>query len=110
MACLNGIQHAVSIKPSTFLSNLESDLLKELNMVLDQKEELWALKSHVNWLIQGDQNMTFYHVSMLVRRKRNQIMAIKNVVGEWISEEHEVKDYVRNGFEDIYTTSFTCVN
>lgn len=62
------------------------------------------------WLIQGDQNTAFYHVSMLVRRKRNQIMVIKNVVGEWISKEHEVKDYVRNGFEDIYTTSFTCVN
>ena len=71
----------MSIKPSTFLLNLESDLLKELNMVLDQKEELWALKSRVNWLIQGDQNTTFYHVSMLVRRKRNQIMAIKNAVG-----------------------------
>ena len=71
----------MSIKPSTFLLNLESDLLKELNMVLDQKEELWALKSCVNWLIQGDQNTTFYHVSMLVRRKRNQIMAIKNAVG-----------------------------
>nr|XP_023924931.1 uncharacterized protein LOC112036353 [Quercus suber] len=71
MARLNGIQRAVSFRPSSFLLNLENELLKELNMVLNQEEELWALKSRVNWMIQGDQNMSFYHVSTLVRRKRN---------------------------------------
>ena len=105
MARLNGIQRAVSLRPSSFLLNLENELLKELNIVLNQEEELWALKSRVNWMIQGDRNTSFYHVSTLVRRKRNQIMAIKNAVGDWILEEHEVKEFIRNGFEDIYSTS-----
>ncbi|KAL0000247.1 hypothetical protein SO802_019849 [Lithocarpus litseifolius] len=61
-------------------------------------------------MIQGDRNMSFYHVSTLVRRKRNQIVAIKNAVGDWIFEEHEVKEFIRNGFEDIYTTSRTSAN
>ena len=81
MLRLNGIQRALSLRPSDFLVKLEDELLRELDLVLRQ-EALWALKSRVNWMIQGDRNMTFYHVSTLVRRKRNQIMAIKNAMGD----------------------------
>ena len=81
MLRLNGIQRALSLRPSDFLVKLEDELLRELDLVLRQ-EELWALKSRVNWMIQGDRNMTFYHISTLVRRKRNQIMAIKNAMGD----------------------------
>ena len=70
MARINGIQRVNSIRPSTFLLNLESELQKELEVVLNQEEELWALKSRVNWMIQGDRNTSFYHVSTMVRRKR----------------------------------------
>ena len=55
--------------------------------MLNQEEEIWALKSRVNWLVQGDRNTNFYHVSMLVRRKRNQILVIKDLVDEYIFEE-----------------------
>ena len=105
MAKLNGIQRSIAIIPSSFLCNLENELLKELDNVLSQEEELWALKSRVNWMIQGDRNTSFYHVSTLVRRKRNQIMAIKDTCGEWIFEESTVKEYIRSGFASIYSTS-----
>ena len=71
MARLNGIQRALANRPSTFLINLENELIKELDVVLNQEEKIWALKSRVNWLVQGDKNTNFYHVSTLVRRKRN---------------------------------------
>ena len=58
--------------------------------MLNQEEEIWALKSRVNWLVQGDRNTVFYHVSTLVRRKRNQILAIKDSVCEWIFEESAI--------------------
>ena len=51
MARLNGIQRVVAIRPSNFLLNLESELLKELDNVLNQEEEICALKSRVNWMI-----------------------------------------------------------
>ena len=63
------------------------------------------LKSRVNWMLQEDRNKTFYHVSTLVRRKRNQILAIKNSIGEWIQEEKKIANFIRNGFGDIYTSS-----
>lgn len=75
MARLYGIQKATTVRPSTFLLELENKLLHELDVVLGQEQDLWALKSRVNWMIQGNRNTAFYHVSTLVRRKRNQILA-----------------------------------
>ncbi|XP_075669718.1 uncharacterized protein LOC142639417 [Castanea sativa] len=77
MARLNGIQRTLAIRPSNFLLNLENSLLKELDMVMNQEKELWALKSRVDWMIQG----------------------------EWLLEEDEVKEFVKNGFNEDYTTS-----
>ena len=37
-------------------------------------------------------------------------MAIKDAMGEWIYEEAEVKAFIRNGFNDIYTTSLFSVS
>ena len=45
---LNGIQRSLALHPSDFLVNLENELLKELDLVHRQEEELWALKSRVN--------------------------------------------------------------
>ena len=56
-------------------------------------------------MIQGDRNTAFYHVSTLVRRKRNQILAIKNAMGDWIYEEDEIKNVITSGFEGIFSTS-----
>ena len=56
-------------------------------------------------MIKGDRNTSFYHVSTLVKRKRNQIMATKDTCGEWIFEESAVKEYIRSGFVGIYSTS-----
>ena len=105
MACLNGIQWAVAIRLSNFLLNLKSELLKEHDNVLNQEEEIWALKSRVNWVIQGDRNTTFYHVSTLVRRKKNQILAIKDSVGEWLYGEEAIKNFIRSGFNEVYSSS-----
>ncbi|XP_075670077.1 uncharacterized protein LOC142639824 [Castanea sativa] len=55
--------------------------------------------------VSGDRNTTFYHVSTLVRRKRNQILAIKDSTGDWIHEENGIKDFIRRGFEGVYTSS-----
>lgn len=49
MARVNGIQCTISIRPSNFFFfNLEKALLKELDIMLNQVKELWALKSRVN--------------------------------------------------------------
>ena len=99
------MQRALANQPSSSLVALENQLIKELNVVLEQKKDLWALKSRINWMILGDRNTSFYHVSALARRKRNFITAIKNEVEEWLTEEREVANHFREGFIKIYTTA-----
>lgn len=35
----------------------------------------------------------------------NQILAIKDSVGEWLYEEEAIKDFIRSGFNEVYTSS-----
>ena len=58
-------------------------------------------------MIQGDRNTAFYHVSTLVRRKRNKILAIKDSVGEWLYEEEAIKNVIWSGFNDVYSSSLS---
>ena len=105
MARLYGAQKALANNPRPSLLNLENQLHKDLEVVLDQERDLWMLKSRLNWMIQGDRNTSFYHVSTLARRKRNIIASIKTEEGVWVTEEKEVMDYFRRGFLNLYTTS-----
>ena len=49
LARINGAQKALSNNPSDFLIQLEKNLIEEHNLIMPQKEEFWALKSHLNW-------------------------------------------------------------
>ena len=105
MARIYGAQKALSNHPCTFLINLENQLHQELVAVLDQERDLWMLKSRINWMVQGDRNTSFNHVSALARRKRNHIASIKDEGGSWITEERGVMEHFRRGFISLYTTS-----
>ncbi|XP_023881941.1 uncharacterized protein LOC136065446 [Quercus suber] len=94
---------ANNLRPSLF--NLENQLQKDLEEVLDQEWDLWMLKSILNWMIQGDRNTSIYHVSTLARRKRNLIASVKVEGRVWITEEKEVMDYFRRRFTNLYTIS-----
>ena len=37
-------------------------------------------------------------------------MAIKDAIGEWISEENAIKEFIRSGFNRVYTSSFSSVS
>lgn len=53
MARLNGIQHSLARCPSTSLIELKKMLQKDLDLILNQERDLWAMKSRINWLVQG---------------------------------------------------------
>ena len=40
----------------------------------------------------------------MVRQHRNKIRCIKDAVGNWLTKENEVKEYIRSGFKNLYTT------
>ena len=46
-------------------------------------------------------------MSTLVRRKRNQILAIKDSIGEWLYEDEAIKNVIRSGFNEVYSSSLS---
>ena len=49
-------------------------------------------------------------MSTLVRRHRNRIKSIKNSLGEWVTEEEEVKNVILTRYIDLFHTSFSLSN
>ena len=76
MARLLGIQKALALRPNTFLLNLQNQLTKEYNLILQMKEEIWAMKAMTDWIIMGERNTSYFHKSTLVRRSKNIITCI----------------------------------
>ena len=54
----------------------------ELDSILNQERDIWALKSRINWLVEGEKNTSSFHVSTLMRRKRNGLMPSRIM---WVS-------------------------
>lgn len=71
LARLAEIQESPNYTHSTFLHALEKSLAFEFSNILRQEQDFWKLKSRINWLTEGDDNIKFFHTSTLNRIWRN---------------------------------------
>ena len=84
-------------------STTETDLQIELAEWLTRSEILWRQKSRELWLLYGDKNSKFFHLSTIVQRWRNNIDAIRNTEGEWISDSGLIRQLFQRGFKEPFT-------
>ena len=42
---------------------------------------------------------------MLVRRRRNRILCLKDCLGNWVQGERDIGELIRSGFVKLFTTS-----
>lgn len=82
---------------------LEWKLRKELEEVLSREELLWYKKSRKEWISHGDRNTSFFHQKTITRRKKNQITAIKNDLGQLLYDNNDIKAHAINFFSALYT-------
>ena len=105
LARLYGVQCALTSRPSESLYRIEKSLREDYFVILKLEEELWALKSRVGWVVEGDRNTKFFHTSTIVRRRANKIVRLRNSVGEWIIENDLIRLHIQQGFVDLFSTS-----
>ena len=67
------------------------------------------MKSRYNWFIQGDRNTRFFHISTVIRRKRNIIFCLQDDQGNWVCDEHGVAELVRSGFVKLFSSDSVSV-
>lgn len=82
--------------------DLEAALQAELTKWLLQSEAIWRQKSRDLWLKLGDKNSKFFHLSTIVRRKRNNINAICDRNGSWITESSAIRQTFLDHFKDLF--------
>ena len=80
----------------------EAHLQAELNEWLLRNEILWKQRSKEVWLKEGDKNSNFFHLSTIIRRRRNSIDAIKNDSGEWITDRREIQKHFVEKFKTLF--------
>lgn len=56
-------------RPS-YLEHLETNLIVELNSLLDLEEVFWKQKAKCQWICGGEHNTQFFHTTVVIWRKR----------------------------------------
>ena len=62
------------------------------------------MKARTNWLIAGERNTSYFHLSTIVRRSANRISCVKLENEECIYDVDQTKHYFQEGFLKLYTT------
>ena len=89
--------------PSENNDKTEETLQLELAEWLTRCEILWKQKSRELWLIEGDRNTKFFHLSTIIRKRHNNIDAIKSSDGSWVTSSKDVRLLFFNSFKSMFT-------
>lgn len=108
LARMKGIDRVCTHDQYPFLLKLQNDLSIEYQKLLALEEELWASKARLDWLNLGDSNTSFFHSSVLQRRRSNKILCLKNNVGEWVQDPLGVKFVILDFFSSLFSSSQVC--
>lgn len=60
------------------------------------------------WLKLGDKNSKFFHLSTIIRRRSNNIDAIKKEDSSWIQETSQIRTHFRDSFINQFKEEETC--
>ncbi|XP_042486110.1 uncharacterized protein LOC122066356 [Macadamia integrifolia] len=84
-------------------ANAKTELLKATQL----QDNLWAQKAKLRWMKDGDKNSKFFHLSVKMRRARNQIRTLQNADGEWMNDQQQLSSYIVNYYEEFHRLSIT---
>ncbi|GKV13109.1 hypothetical protein SLEP1_g24176 [Rubroshorea leprosula] len=69
------------------------------------EEDLWFMKSRSNWIVDGDKNSKFFHLSTIKHRNHNRIHGLRISDEEWITDPQGVANLIRNHFMHLFSLS-----
>lgn len=62
----------------------------------------WRQKYHIQWLQEGDRNTKFFHLTTIIRRRRNTIERHKNNEGVLVKEAENIKALAVEFFMELF--------
>lgn len=100
---IKSVQDLLDVSQSDELLHKEEELIKELDVVMEQEEIVWFQKSREKWISEGDRNTKYFHTSTIIRRRKNRIEMLKNNDGVWISDPKELEDLAVAYYTRLYS-------
>lgn len=106
-ARIDGIQRCLARNHNPHLILLEEQLIKEYESICDQEALYWQQKSKDKWLKEGDKNTKFFHLTTLLRRRRNKIEGLVDENGIFSSNAQIMKNIDATYFKNLFSESAT---
>jgi hypothetical protein len=106
MARIDGVQRRIqSRNGSRGLWMLENNLQNKLRDILKKEELMWFQRSREKWLIDGDRNTRYYHMKAITRRRKNNVLVLKNNEGHWIEDVNQLHGLVTEFYQNLFTAN-----
>lgn len=74
----------------------------ELEKLMQKEEEFWHIRSHTNWLKQGDRNTKYFHHHASQRKRKNHIEGLLDNSGVLRYEENEMENIVVDYYSQLF--------
>lgn len=78
---------------------------KELEVLLEEEEKYWKIRSREDWLKWGDRNTKWFHNRANYRMKRNRIDGLMSEDGRWASNNKEIGEVASKYFKVMFSSS-----
>lgn len=79
---------------------------KGLESLLEEEEMYWKIRSREDWLRWGDRNTKRFHAKASQRKKKNEIVGIKDKDGSWVENEEDISKVAVEFFGDLFASSY----
>ncbi|KAL9671942.1 hypothetical protein QQ045_009516 [Rhodiola kirilowii] len=89
---------------TNFAAEKEKSIAKDIDEWLVREELMWAQRSRVAWLSEGDNNTRFFHLKANARRRINTISSLVDKDGMSHSNLAEIEDVAVAYFQDIFSS------
>ena len=90
----------MAIQPSQSLH-----LSQELNQILNLEEDLWAIKVRTSWVVIGERNISYFHLSTFARRNAKKISGFKDAASNWSFDIKRIRSSFLEGYKALYQTN-----
>ena len=63
---------------------------------------MWKQRSRNFWLIEGDRNISFFHIKAINRKQRNTIHGLCDANGDWQKDDFQIEQITMDYFSNIF--------
>ena len=84
---------------------IKASICLELQEWLKREETLWKEKARTKWHTLIELNTRFFHLSTVIKRRRNSIDFIKNDEGHWIFGRYNIGRCFEQFYRSLFSSS-----